>query len=349
MSRMTFRPCCLPTGIGSLPHTDPAAAIDLIRRFLPAIPFWPQLPNRSFLENMYVQYSPHLAGIRLDQVHERIHIELDDNLLAEVESFYGTFLEEDPAHFALNPDYAAGLFTLLEHTENLRDAAAIKGQITGPISFGLKVTDQNLRPSLYDDTVRDVLVKSILRQAQWQEATLRSLGHETILFIDEPSLALVGSAYVALNRDEVVRDLEEVFGGLTGLKGVHCCGNTDWSLLLETTVDVISFDAYSYTENFVLYADGVRAFLDRGGLLAWGLIPTTAEDLARATGESLVARFEMALGQLSARGIDREALLDAALVTPACGLGTLLVPIAERALELTRGVSDQLRRNYKLG
>jgi methionine synthase II (cobalamin-independent) len=344
-----FAPRALATGIGSLPHPDPRAALDLILSTFPAIPFWPQLSRRDFRENMYAQFSEDLVGVKIDLAHEWIGAVIDDETLAGAEAFYARYLENDPDLFAVSRDYAAGLYALRDYRAALRDAKWLKGQVTGPISFGLKVVDQNLRPMLYDDTLRDVLVKHLARKAQWQEKFLTDVGalhaspRPTIIFVDEPSLALIGASVVALNRDEVIRDLEEVFSALQGLKGTHCCGNTDWSLLLETSVHVISFDAYNYAENLALFADHVRHFLDRGGVLAWGIVPTVEEHIARETVDSLVARLDAAIGLLVKKGIDRDLLYERALITPACGLGTLSVGAAERAFALTRGISERVR------
>ncbi len=347
----TFVPRALATGVGSVPYPDVQDALRLILATFPTIPFWPQLSRRDFRENMYAQFSEDLVGVQIDLPHEWIGAVIDDNTLAGVENFYARYIENDPNLFAVSRDYAEGLYTLREQSAALRDAKWIKGHVTGPISFGLKVVDQNLRPMLYDETLRDVLVKHLARKAQWQEEFLSqpykgsepSQGLPTIIFVDEPSLALIGASVVALNRDEVVRDLEEVFSALNGLKGTHCCGNTDWSLLLETSVDVISFDAYNYAENLALFADNVKHFLDRGGVLAWGIVPTVEEQIARETVESLVTRLDAAVALLVKKGIDRDLLYERALITPACGLGTISPAAAERAFALTRGISDRVR------
>jgi methionine synthase II (cobalamin-independent) len=208
---------------------------------------------------------------------------------------------------------------------------------------------------LYDDVLHDVLVKHIARKAQWQEKFLQSVETQhlaslpTIVFVDEPSLALVGASLVALNRDEVVRDLEEVFAGLHGLKGTHCCGNTDWGMLLETSVNAISFDAYTYAENLALFADAVKKFLDRGGVLVWGIVPTVEEHIASETVASLVARLDAGIDRLVKKGIDRDLLYERAIITPACGLGTISEAFAERALALTQAVSQQIRAREKFG
>ncbi len=356
----SFAPRALATGIGSLPHPEPQDALKLIRSAFPTLPFWPQLPHRDFRENMYAQFSEDLVGVKIDLPRESLSAVIDDDTMAGVEAFYARYLENDARLFAVSREYAAGLYALHEQRAVLRDAKWIKGQVTGPISFGLKVVDQKLRPLLYDDTLRDVLVKHLARKAQWQEKFLADVGANpsttplrgsaqdaaplpTIIFVDEPSLALIGASMVALNRDEVVRDLEEVFSALSGLKGTHCCGNTDWSLLLETSVNVISFDAYNYAENLALFADHVKRFLDRGGALAWGIVPTVEEQIAAETEDSLVARLDAAIGLLVKKGIDRDLLYERALITPACGLGTLSISAAERAFALTRGVSEKVR------
>lgn len=335
------------TGIGSTPHTNPSTAVDYVQSTFRDVPFWPQLPRRTFRENMYVQYSEHMPGILLDDAEERIQVLLDETWMEKAEAFYAAFLEEDPARFAISPEYAAGLHETLKRG-TLPNAWAVKGQVTGPISQGIQVTDQNLRPSLYDDMMRDVLVKNALRQAQWQEAQLRLLCPRTILFIDEPILSMVGSAYASLSAEMVSAALEEIFSGLQGWTGVHCCANTDWSMLLGTSVDIISFDAYEYAENLALYPDELRAFLARGGMLAWGVIPNTGEAAETITLEGAWNVLEHALTLFERKGFDRRELLPRSFITPACGTGSLPVPTAERVLGLARQLSDRVREEYKL-
>jgi hypothetical protein len=340
-------PNCRATGVGSTPHTDPAEAVDFALATFPDVPFWPQLPRRAFRENMYAQYSEHMPGVLIDDVEERIQVQLDDAWLEKAEPFYASFLEEDADCFALSPEYAACLHELLQRGP-LEDAWAVKGQVTGPVSFGLQVTDQNLRPSFYDDMMRDVIVKNTLRHAQWQEAQLKTVCPRTIVFIDEPFLSLFGSAFAALSRQDVVAALEEVYTGLEGWTGTHCCANTDWSLLLETSVDVISFDAYEYAQNLALYPDELRAFLDRGGMLAWGVIPNTGEVAETITLGEAREVFERALLLFERKGFDRQELLPRAFITPACGTGTLSVPVAERVMRLAGELSARVREEYGL-
>ena len=325
---------------GSLPHTDPKAACRLTVDSVD-IPTWPQLPQRSFLENMYVQYSERFPGSVVG--NERIYVDRGEDLDLALEQLYLAYLTDDLEHAVISADYAAGLHCFLGM--ELDQPPVVKGQITGPVSWGLMVADQNRKPVLYDDVLAEAIAKHLRLKATWMEHELAKKSPQTIIFVDEPYMSSYGSAFVSLNRDQVVSLMEEVFSGIQGLKGVHCCGNTDWSLLMSTTVDILNLDAYGYAEALALYPDQVSAFLERGGIIAWGIIP--ASDQAwDETADSLLDRFDAALGLLTAKGTHRDALLASALIMPSCGCGSLPVETAERVIDLTGQVASKLQERY---
>ena len=341
---MTTLPGPFPcTGVGSLPHIDPKAAVrEVLARFR-EIPYWPQLPKRTPLEHMYPQYAAALPGAGMRE--DKLFMESGDALLGGAEGFYEAFLSGALDPFAVPPERAAGLYELLEAAKG--PYPAVKGQVTGPVSFGLMVCDREKKPIFYDPVGRDVLVKYLLRVAQWQAARLSRLSENVVLVLDEPYLASVGSAILSLPREEVVAALDEIFDGLPGaLCGVHCCANTDWGLVLSSKVGYLSFDAYEYADSLLLYAEEVAGFLARGGRIAFGVVPTAPEAIAYETPVSLAARLEGILDRFAARGIPREAVVPRAVITPACGLGTLPEDAAERALRLTEELSDLLRGRY---
>ena len=341
-----LEPNLLALHVGSLPHTDPQAACELVLQHFPDIPAWPQLPRRDFLENMYVQFSHGFPGVVLE--NERIYVDRAKDLDPGLERLYLAYLENDLSYGTTSPDYAAGLAAFPQRLSAIsHQPSAIKGQVTGPISWGLTVVDQDRRPVLYDDILADALAKHLRLKAAWQEQELAKLTPTTIIFVDEPYMSAFGSAYISLNREQVVTLLEEVFAGITGLKGTHCCGNTDWSLLLSTSAEIISFDTYNYAQAFSLYAGEVRAFLRRGGIIAWGIVPADDEKaLMNETVDSLVARLHEAMGLLVRKGISFDDLINSSLITPSCGLRTVSEEAAERAFELTAGVSERMRERY---
>ena len=330
------------TAVGTMPHTDPEEACRLVKTFLPQIPAWPQLPKRSFLENMYAQFSQGFPGVVIED--DRIYVDRSRDLNQPLEQLYASYMENEVEKFAVGPDHAAGLYAFLE--SELGEPLAVKGQLTGPVTWGLTLTDHERRSIIYDDTLCDALAKHLRLKATWQERELRKVSPNTIIFVDEPYMASLGSAFVSLAPEKVVELLEEVYGGIEGLKGVHCCGNTDWSLLLKTSLDILNFDAYNYGYTIALYPDEVKAFLERGGIIAWGIVPSDEQALKGETATSLIERLEEGFAALDRKGVSFRRLVERCLLTPSCGLGPISEEASVWALELLAGVSQKLRKRY---
>jgi methionine synthase II (cobalamin-independent) len=382
---MPVLPALGALSIGSLPYTDVHHACRRILQHFPEIPAWPQLPRRSFQENMYAQFSERFPGIVL--ATDRLWVDRQEDLSPALEALYAAYLEDDLCYGEISPPYAAALRPFLDliraglpdgasapvragarpcptsdapHTmptnhrlASPRDTQCaleapplyLKAQVTGPVSWGLTVLDGDRRPTLYDEILADAIARHLRLKARWLERTLRQTCSHTLISVDEPYLSSFGSAYVSLGREQAAALIEEVLSGIDGLTMVHCCGNTDWSLLLETSVDILSFDAYSYAAHVSLYPEEIAAFLDRGGMLAWGITPKT-DDAYSETVEGLVDRLCGAMRTLAGKGIHIDDILRASLISPSCGLGPLSEPLAEHVLELTAGVSSAMRERY---
>jgi methionine synthase II (cobalamin-independent) len=342
---MDFRHPYLATGIGSFPHKDEKEAFRLVHENFSHIPFWPQLPKRSFKEGMVLQYSEGFPSLKWNEKDQRIWVDTSAGFEREVEKFYQAIADGNLEPFEIKEDFAKGLqiFADLTFWGDKKEMKYVKGQVTGPITFGLSLTDPDGKPVFYDPTLREILTRHLSSKAHWMEKMFRDQfpGVPTIIFFDEPSLSSFGSAFSGLNRDEVILSLNECFDGIKGLKGVHCCGNTDWSVLLKTGLDILSFDAYGYLETLSLYPKELKAFLEKGGILAWGIVPTS-EDIRREDALSLIERVKKGIEVLSKQGIDR-ALLQRAIITPSCGTASLSVPLAERVCQVTAEVSKRLR------
>jgi methionine synthase II (cobalamin-independent) len=348
-SLMQFDHPFVTTLIGSFPHPDSAALCPRLAREV-QIPAWPQLPRRTFHENMYTQYSAGLPGIVVDDAHQKVYFNTSGDLTPALEEFYGRYLADDVNSFALLPDYAAGFYAMLDTLKTL-PGEWVKGQVTGPISFGLTVVDQDLRSSLYHEQLADPIVKQLAFNARWQVRQLKQARSNVVVFVDEPYLASFGSAFISLSREQVVTMLNEVFDAIHAegaLAGVHCCGNTDWSVLMETSVDVLNLDAYEYLDHLALYPHEVRVFLDRGGSLAWGIIPNN-EAIFSVTAAGLAQRLRDGLQLISSKARGRgvsigvEEFADRSLITTACGLGPTTIEVADRAVELLAQTGEMLQ------
>ena len=338
---------CLPTCIGSLPYLRPRQAVDVMLRHLKRIPYWPQLPAIGFEENMYAQYATHLPGVKVDAHNKRITVDLDSY---DPERFYEAILGEDFHFFEYPRTCFHGLFELLEEWELPKEALYLKGQVTGPISMGLQVLDQTGKSVIYDESYCEIMRMNLNMLMRQQEFMLKGKLPRTILFLDEPSLSLVGTPFAAVSKEHVVQWIDEVLQGVTCVKALHCCGNTDWPMVLSTKIDMLSFDAYNYGYTISLYPDDIASFIERGGAIAWGIVPNDEENLQKETPAKLVERLEREMAKLSARGVSPDLIFRSSLLTPQCGLGPLNdEDLAERALHLLNATSDLMRQRHSLG
>ncbi len=141
------------------------------------------------------------------------------------------------------------------------------------MSWGLTAVDENKRAIYYNEEFMDVVVKALAMKCRWQIRKFSKFAENVICFIDEPILSAFGSStYVSVTREDVVAKINEVVEAIHsegGLAGVHCCGNTEWSILIDAGVDIMNFDAFDYADTVALYAEPVRRFLEEGKMLAW--------------------------------------------------------------------------------
>jgi methionine synthase II (cobalamin-independent) len=337
---------CLPTIIGSMPHTDPAKACALIARFLKDIPAWPQLPRRTFAENMYVQYSEGFPGIVVE--NNKVYVDTSKDFTKALEALYQAYLDNDASKFPISKDYAAGFYAFLEQPGIA--PRAVKGHVTGPLSWGLTIPDENKKAILYHEVLGDAIPKLLKLKAAWQESALKKISKNTITFIDEPIMASYGSVVAsgAFSKPEKIAELlNEVFDGISGLKGIHCCGNTDWPVLLKTKLDILNFDAYNYAPSLSLYPEEVKKFLARGGCIAWGIVPNHAEALNKESAASLKDRLEEAMAPFTRHGLPFKEIVKHSLLMPSCGLAPLTEDAAEQALKMLSELSETMRKKYK--
>ncbi|MFA6609699.1 MAG: hypothetical protein WCT15_02490 [Candidatus Omnitrophota bacterium] len=329
------------TGIGSVPFKDPKQACRVIFNNFESIPFWPQLPKRSFLESMYVQYSESLPGLVIDDKDKTIHID-SSRAISDIETVYGKYLERDIDFFKISEDHAEGFYEFLASApSSCKSAEFVKGHITGPISFALSVTDENKVSIIYNKDVFEVLVKVLSMKAAWQIRRLKAINPNVIIFIDEPYLVSIGSSYVNIDVKDAMEKLDEVIAAVKAegaLAGVHCCGNTDWPLMLKRDMDILNFDAYNFTKEFSLYSAELSLFLKRGGSIAWGVLPSS-DAADNETADSLKKRLNGYLDIFAGKGIDRSDI--SSMITPSCGVGTLDEARAEKIFGFAKELSGK--------
>jgi len=322
------------SGIGSFPFTDVDKAIDIIFETCPEIPFWPQLPKRAPYENMYI---PFLEGVPCVVVDEKEGAAFMDTENAEgIEEFYENIQSRNLEAFRISGKVAPGFYRFLERLKERNDEVKfIKTQITGPFSMGLGLKDEHGKPVIYNYGYFDIIKKAIHMKAQWMIATIKAQFADKgiIIFFDEPYMVSFGSAYVSISREEAIGLFNDVLGGIPALRGIHCCGNTDWSVLLNADVDIINYDAFNYLDTIFYFEEDLRRFISRGGRIAPGIVPSS-EEVMNATSADMERIMETFRSAMSEK-VGPQGLRDL-IVTTSCGVGSLRPEEARHAMALLR-------------
>lgn len=345
------------TGIGSLPQQQAEPALTMIFDSVPEIPHWPQLPTAGAAEGFIRQYLTPLLDrqLVLESPGRSPYFATNaPDWLERITAFYSEVLDESnpdaPQHFSFPKASASGFYVFLQRLQETGAGRAqyIKGQLSGPVTMGFQVTDENMQPAFYNDDLRDMLVRSLVMQVRWQARTLKAFNRPVILFIDDPGLYGYGqSTFVGLSKQAIqdsLRPLIDAAHEEGAMVGVHACAGIDWSLLFDLPFDMVNIDVYHYFTSLVLYASEFNAYLKRGGALAWGLVPTS-DEVTSESGQSLLARLHEYFAVLERKGVDPVLMQKQLLFTPSCGTGTLTTVQAETVYAQLQEVSRLYRSN----
>lgn len=331
----------LTTAMAVMPHTDVSRALEMALSL--DVPFWPQLPNYSYYEDMYVQAAEHFPGIVLDVDKRTLRFSME-KFTDELEETLLHF--DDPAMFDISETYSAVYHRFL--SLDLAERPAIRGQLEGPISFGFNILDQDERPILFDDTVRPFMLDFMAQRLNVQLARLKQLNDNAFMFVDEPGLQFLFSAMAGYSDQKAKGDLDQFFAQVERPRGIHLCGNPDWDFLLNLDLDVLSLDVYTNAEIFSSYAASIRKFLDRGGVIVWGIVPTGFEAFEKEETLSMIQRLEKVWKILWSKGVDRDQMMAKSMLSPAtcCLINPDKERTVERAFSSVKKISDMLREKY---
>lgn len=351
----------LPVLIGSLPLDSHKKALDWIFAATPEIPLWPQLPSNP-KEQMLPQFAEGLPCIREENPHlatGKIFYDISRNGFdEEMLAFYEDYIAASEttntlpgSRFSTSPERAAGLYALAGRLAGADKLQAVKGQVTGPFTLLTGIKDTQGRAGYFDETIREMTIKGIAMKASWQTTFLARGNKPVLMFIDEPALAGLGSsAFIGVTTDEIQAMINEVADAIHlagGLAGIHVCANTDWGLLLNSKIDILSLDAYGFFDRIASLKNDLNTYLDRGGIIAWGGIPTSRdEDIQKESTASLVELWNSQMESITGPNRSKADILRQTVITPSCGTGSLSQELAQKVLDLTRTVSMELRKQY---
>jgi hypothetical protein len=168
------------------------------------------------------------------------------------------------------------------------------------------------------------------------------------MFVDEPGLQFLFSALSGYDNIKAKDDLEHFFSMVNRPRGIHLCGNPDWDFLLNLDLDILSLDIYQNGEVFSSYSKSIKQFLDRGGVMVWGIVPTNFEPFEAEDIGSLETRLSALWDFLDDKGIDKAFLISRSLLSPAtcCLVNPDGEKTVEKAFEVVQKLSHRLRDRY---
>jgi hypothetical protein len=356
---VAFEARCSTTAMGIMPHRDVARALELALSL--DIPFWPQLPKVSLYEDMYVQASQNFPGIAIDFDKERLAF----NTARFEQELDEYFVKMDSLEaFALTAEYSRVFHKFL--SEKLQAYKAIRGQVTGPVSFGLKVLDEELKPIIYNEEARTILFDFIQRKVNVQYQELKKRNPNAFVWVDEPGLSYVFSGFSGYNEQHAREDYRNFVEGLEGPKGLHLCAEVNLPYLLELGVEILSFDAYQIGFMPKEYAGSIAEFIKNGGVISWGIVPTESTALATQTPETLAEILSSYWEVVSENaGLSLQQIAMQSLVAPArcclsdlgqvntdgktvseCQVSSIEEELVERAFAFLSELSQILKNNY---
>ena len=206
--------------IGSLPHKDFNSAMQIVKRNFSLIPFWPQLAKLNKNEDMIVQYLENMPGLVVDLDAEKIYLENEtDEFFEQLENLFLDYeeitLNKDVGaldKYAITEQYSSTFKPFLDIVKDTKPKYA-KGQVVGPFTLATTLTNRENKCAFYDETLREIVVKTLALKALWQIKEIKNANSSTIpiIFIDEPSISQLGtSAFITVTKEDVIEIIKAV-------------------------------------------------------------------------------------------------------------------------------------------
>lgn len=343
--KKTFKaPNFTGTMMGFVPYRDMERALRVILDNFPEAPCLPVMTRsiKWMLEGIpCVVIDRKKRQILLDPSPEREH---------ELIEFYDRYEQQDLDYFATTEETAPFFYAMIEKLKKERPSQLewVVFHSAGPVLLGDVLKQLDGKPSYYHDMLKDVLIKGVNMKTRWLEQKIKAEISDVEVVADLPETTLVSftSAGGSGTRQDIISAINQGFSELTCLTWIHCCANIDWSLLTDTITDVINFDAYQHADKVVLYAGEFKRFLERGGMIGWGIVPVTEEFLLKESVSSLVEKLEAQIDLFVQAGIDENLLVSASWVLPCCDAILLTPDQTDQAFKMTRQISHTMKMKY---
>ena len=334
-------PGCAPLGLGSLGLTAPSQAVELVLRNFNEFPFWPQLPKRTRSELLIHQVASSAPFLTQSGDPEYIFDR------EEACAFEFDYRNQNVEKCALDPEHALGWFAMMDQMSRLSHCYSyFKSQFPGPFTIASIVRDEERNLIGYEPEVLQSICRFLELHAKWQIERIKEQNLTPVLFMDE--IVISEDYFDTLPLHPTM--IEELYSGLVhslkaegAVVGIHCCADANWSLIIDTDLDIISFDAVKHLDGFLKYSDSIKDFLLNGGCVSWGVVPNT---LPFASEKNIADYLINAALSLEDDNLTLTQILQQSLISATCGLGMLKPDETEQNCQITANVARKIRKSY---
>jgi methionine synthase II (cobalamin-independent) len=251
----------------------------------------------------------------------------------------------------------------LDNYGNRKKIPLTKGHVTGALTLAVSIDDipeeddKNPKRIVHNETIMEILPDAVGMMGAWQVRKLSSIAQKIIVFIDEPALSDYGSELHPVRQppnrlkafiNQTANRIKKAAADENVYVGMHCCGDSTWEHWLDTDLDIINFDSFSHWQHFYNRKESIKAYINAGKILAFGIIPTAKEKFKNCTKEVLWNMLKGQIKNLVDCGVDEDRLIEQSMITPACGFGSEDVQICEKGFEMLMQVSEMARKEYEI-
>lgn len=335
--------------VGALPYEDDATTTKMMLKLFEKVPYLALLPKADANEHLLYRTFSGIPNITFKD--KRAFLSNDFAKLKQdvlvLDNAFNNPTAENLEVFAADSFFLPKYMLILNR---LKPAHTVIN-LMGPFSASQMMITEGNKQVLADKLYRKLLVEAVVVRALWFVQEIKSFSPNTtpIIVLEEPLLYKIGE--VKRGNEDITKEVIVNFFAKTIEKiqasGAKVCIQSfekcDWQIPLEAGVDIISFDAYNNPNNINIISEKINAFLQKGGVINWGIVPVKNETIIKSTSvEKIYDRFISTVNALVVAGVDENLAFNNAMVSTQGDLENLPLFFAEKALILATQLAKRI-------
>ena len=346
-TKMEIATKCLP--VGALPYGNIRHATAMISKLFSKIPFIAPLPNLSNKDTVTDWLFENIPGT----VYENGALKLKigdkeyENGISCLDKAFNRPDSKELDNFGFHAEFFEKYLQMIKKFRSPNSCA----NLLGPFTISQMLTSIANEQMLVDKSYRKLFIQAVCVKALWIIKQIKSECSDTVpvIILEEPMLSQFGM--LRRQNENLTSDLVislfvkviEKIKSAGAIVGIQCFDKCDWSLPIKAGVDLISFDAYNNPNNLSIIPDILTDYLRNGGLINWGIVPVTSENIVKSLNEEyLYKRLCSTIDGTFLSGVPADLLYKNALISLNGDSDKLSVMFSEKANMLATNLASRL-------